>query len=79
MDEIPLVLHITLQEFNKWVVDFVGPINLVGKRTGGRYIITVTDYLTRWVEEVLVKDRTAVTTPKFYLKMLSQCSYAQKL
>ena len=32
---------------NKWDVDFVGPINLPGKRTGTHYIITATDYLTR--------------------------------
>ena len=32
-DEIPLVPHITLQEFDKWVVDFVEPIILARKRT----------------------------------------------
>ena len=45
-DEIPLVPQLTLKDFNKWVVDFVGPISPVGKRTGARYIITMVDYLT---------------------------------
>jgi hypothetical protein len=42
--------------FDKWVVDFVGPINPLVRRLGDRYIITTTKYLTRWVEAVAVKD-----------------------
>ena len=34
---------INLQEFDKWVVDFVVPISPIGKRTCTRYIITVTN------------------------------------
>ena len=30
-DEMPLVPQPILQEFDKWVVDFVGPISLAGK------------------------------------------------
>jgi hypothetical protein len=37
----------------------VGPINLLGKCTGARYIITATDYLTRWAEARAVKDCSA--------------------
>ena len=33
-DEIPLVPQVMLQPFDKWEVDFVGPINLPEKRTG---------------------------------------------
>jgi hypothetical protein len=29
-----------LQTFEKWAIDFVGPINPPGKHTGARYIIT---------------------------------------
>ena len=46
-DEMPLVLQVTLQPFDEWAVGFEGPINPPGKRTGARYIITATDYLTR--------------------------------
>ena len=56
-----LVPQVTLQPFDKWVVNFVGPINLPGKRTGTHYIITATDYLTRWVEAEQVVDYTAAT------------------
>jgi transposase InsO family protein len=63
--ENPLAPHLTLQEFEKWALDFVGPINPSGKRTGARYIITATKYLIRWVEARVVKDCSAATTMRF--------------
>ena len=65
---MPLKPQITLQAFDKWAIDFVGPINPPGKRTGARYIITVTDYLTRWAEEAPVKDCNVATTTQFILE-----------
>jgi hypothetical protein len=61
-DEIPLAPQLNLQEFEKWAIDFVGPINPPGKHTGARYIITVTEYLTRWAEARDVKDCSETTT-----------------
>jgi hypothetical protein len=61
-DKMPLASQLTLQSFEKWAIDFVGPINPLGKHTGSRYIITVTEYLTRWVEERKVRDCSATTT-----------------
>jgi len=54
----------TLQPFKKWAIDFVGPIRPQGK-TGARYIITATEYLTCWAEAQPVKDCTGATTTKF--------------
>jgi transposase InsO family protein len=56
---------LTLQTFEKWAIDFVGPINPPGKRTGTSFIITTTKYLTRWDEERAVKDSSATTVVCF--------------
>ena len=57
--------QVTLQTFDKWSIDFVGPINPLGKRAGSRYIITATDYLTRWDEAKPVKDYNTATAVQF--------------
>jgi len=44
-DEMPLNPHMTLQQFEKWAIDFMGPITPQGK-TGVCYIITAIEYLT---------------------------------
>jgi transposase InsO family protein len=54
-----LATQLTIQTFEKWAIDFVGPINPPRKCTGARYIITATEYLTRWVEAREVKDCSA--------------------
>ena len=60
-----LVLQVTLKPFEKWAVDFVGAINLLGKRIGAYYIITATDYLTWWAEAAPIVDCTAATVAQF--------------
>jgi hypothetical protein len=60
-----LALQMTLQAFEKWAIDLLGPINPPGKSTGERYIITVIKYLTRWAEAREFKDCSTVTSAKF--------------
>ena len=54
-----------LRAFDKWAIDFVGPINPPGKRTGVRYIITGTECLTRWEEDKVVRNCDAATAAQF--------------
>ena len=54
-DKMPLAPQITLQAFNKWAIDFDGPISPPEKRTNTCYIITMTNYLTRLAEAALAK------------------------
>lgn len=63
--ELPLNIHISLQLFEKWAIDFVGPIQPPRKKMGVWYIITTTEYLTRWAETQPVKDYTSMTKSKF--------------
>jgi transposase InsO family protein len=46
----------------------LGPFNPQARRSGERYIITTTKYLTRWVEEAPVTDFTMETTAWFLFK-----------
>ena len=53
-----------MQPFDKWVVDFVGPIKPRGKRAGAQYIIIATDYFMRWENAAPVVDYTVVTVAR---------------
>jgi len=64
-DEMPLVPQVTLQLFDKWAIDFVGPINPTAKKSGAQNIITTTEYLTRWAEEQSVKYCSSGTIARF--------------
>ena len=62
---MPLRSQVTLCAFEKWAIDFVGHINPPRKRTGARYIITGTEYLTRWAEAKAAKNCDAATAAQF--------------
>lgn len=69
-DELPLNPQVTLQVFDQWEIDFVGPTQPPGKKMGARYIITATKYLTRWAEAQPMKDCSADTMVRFIFKFI---------
>jgi hypothetical protein len=64
-DEIPLNTQVTLQAFDKWAINFVGPFNPKARRSRVRYIITMMKYLTIWGEVTPVIDCTTETVARF--------------
>jgi hypothetical protein len=55
---------------DKWEIDFVGPIKPPTRRSGAKYIITTTKYLTIWAEETLVKYHSVETTMHFMFEQV---------
>jgi transposase InsO family protein len=47
-DEMPLNPQVVLEPFERWALDFVGPINPPSNQK--IYIVVCTDYMTKWVE-----------------------------
>eukprot|EP00253_Pinus_taeda_P023927 PITA_23927 len=47
-DEKPLNSHVILEPFERWALDFIGPINPQSNQRV--YILVCTDYMTKWVE-----------------------------
>ena len=62
-DEMPLQPQVTLGPFEKWGMDFVGPINPPSRQRS--YIIVCTDYLTKWAETKAIKAATEEKVAEF--------------
>jgi hypothetical protein len=60
----PLTPIIPLAPFEKWGIDFIGPIHPVSTRKK-RYIILATDYSTKWVEAKATRKNDAETSASF--------------
>ena len=62
---LPLQPIKTEQPFQKWGIDFIGVINPPSS-AGHKWIITATDYFTRWTEATTLKDTNETSILHFY-------------
>ena len=82
---MPLSINLATQPFEKWEIDFVGPISPVAINSQARYVIVATDYFTKWAEARATRKANARSTTKFLyeqvisrygcpLKLISDCA-----
>ena len=62
-DEMPLHPQVALEPFDKWGMEFFGPIYPPSKQK--KYIIVCTDYLTKWAETKVVRVATEEKVVEF--------------
>ena len=64
-DKMELTPIIARQPFEKWGIDFMGPITPAAQYSQARYIIVATDYMTKWAEARATRKNDARTTARF--------------
>jgi hypothetical protein len=66
-DEIPLNPQVVLEPFERWSLDFAGPINPPSNQKV--YILVYIDYMTKWVEAKALHRATEEAILDSYLKI----------
>jgi hypothetical protein len=60
------LITILLEEpFQKWGLDFIGPITPLSRYFGSQYILIAIDYATKQVEARALHTNTTIVTMKF--------------
>ena len=62
-NEIPLQPQVMIEPFEKWALDFVGPISRMSRKK--KYILVRMDYVTKWVEAKALFRATEKSTLEF--------------
>jgi hypothetical protein len=61
--EIPLRAQVMKEPFEKWALDFVGPISPMSHKN--KNILVFTDYVTKWLEEKALFRNTEKSIVEF--------------
>ena len=62
---MPLIPILAQNPFEKWGIDFVGPIKPPSRYGQKHYILVATEYVTKWAEALATKTDDAKTVAKF--------------
>jgi transposase InsO family protein len=77
---MPLVPLMALAPFEKWGIDFVGPIAPATRHGRKPYILVAIDYATKWVEAMACKNNDAKTVARFlYENIISRFGCPKEL
>lgn len=68
-----LHLILSLEVFQRWKINFVGPIELPISLIRNQYIIIATNYTIKWIEARSLKDNTAKLTTKVLYEEIIIC------
>ena len=64
-----------LGPFEKWGLDFVGPIDPLAYPSQNYYILVASNYCTKWVEAKALKDNKVESMAKFlYENIMTRCN-----
>jgi hypothetical protein len=70
-DEITLCAQVMIEPFEKWALDFVGPISPMSRKKN--YILVCTDYVTLWVEAKALFRATKKYVVEFIYEDIFTC------
>ena len=78
--DMPLVPILAQASFEKWDIDFVGPITPASQNGQKHYILVATDYITKWTETVATKtDNTNIVATFLYENIITHFGCLKKL
>ncbi len=60
---MPLGPQVVLEPFEKWALDFLGPISPMSRKK--KYILVCTHFVTKWVEEKALFRATKKSVVEF--------------
>ncbi|CAM6082357.1 unnamed protein product [Calypogeia fissa] len=66
----PLHPILLLAPFEKWGIDYIGPITPVTQYRRNRYILLATDYAMKWVEARATRKDDALTSTHFLFEQI---------